>query len=103
MGLEDDDGACSPAIVEALDEGRAARYVDMRYVNDFRILLCTWVHDLGFPSSLRAIKETGAFAGIVAGLSAAPEVRKSAESLLVSVLGPDVLSVRERRNSLPDG
>ncbi|MDR3176912.1 MAG: HD domain-containing protein [Desulfovibrio sp.] len=94
MGLEDDDLACSPAIVRALEEGRTARYVDMRYVNDFRVLLCTWVHDLGFPSSLRAVRETGVFASIVAGLSGVPSARNSAESLLVRVLGPDVLPVR---------
>ncbi|MDR1490293.1 MAG: HD domain-containing protein [Desulfovibrio sp.] len=101
MGLEDDNGACTPAIVRALEEGRTARYADMRYVNDFRALLCTWVHDLSFPSSLRAVKETGVFASIVAGLSGAPAVRNSAESLLMRVLGPDVFSVRERISPPP--
>ncbi|MDL2216387.1 HD domain-containing protein, partial [Desulfovibrio sp. OttesenSCG-928-M14] len=57
LNAVDEPKRCSPAIVAALEEGRTALYRDIRFVNDFRLVLCTWLHDLHFSTSLRLAAE----------------------------------------------
>ncbi|MDR0826679.1 MAG: HD domain-containing protein [Desulfovibrio sp.] len=82
MRLKNEEGAYSPLIVRALDEGRVAKYGDMRYVNDFRIVLCTWLWDLRFASSLRAVREGGYLVRIAAGLSVPVQIKDKIATLI---------------------
>jgi hypothetical protein len=58
----------------------------MRYVNDFRILLCTWVHELKFPFSLQMVREAEVLSGIISGLSGIPRIKEKAEAKLAFFL-----------------
>ncbi len=49
----DDPTIASEAVLKAVREKRVAAYVDLRCVNDFRLLLGTWFFDLHFASSRR--------------------------------------------------
>ena len=82
LHLKDEPHSYSPAVLTALEQGRAALYRDMRFYNDFRILLCTWVFDLHFPASLRIVKRAGHLERIIDGLSALPEVRATVRGAL---------------------
>lgn len=55
IGLPDDP-ACSPQIVAAIRERRLARIEDLRSLNDFKLLQISWVFDLNFAHSFRAVK-----------------------------------------------
>ncbi|MFW5486964.1 MAG: HD domain-containing protein [Desulfovibrio sp.] len=57
LGLQYDETAYTPEIVEAVREGELADYRAMRWVNDFKLLLLTWVYDLNFPASRRLLAE----------------------------------------------
>jgi HD superfamily phosphodiesterase len=46
---------CSPKILDALSERRAARFEDMKTVNDFKLLKVGWVYDLNFSASFRIL------------------------------------------------
>jgi hypothetical protein len=48
---------CSPAILNALSEGRLASMNDLETRNDLRLLQISWVYDLNFPASFRAVKK----------------------------------------------
>lgn len=87
MHLADEPGQVSPAILDALEAGCIAKYADMRFVNDFRVVLCTWVTDLHFATTFEIIKGQGSYARILAGLEGVPEVRAKAEALVMSRLG----------------
>jgi hypothetical protein len=80
LHLKDEPEAYSPAVLSALEEGRTALYRDMRYYNDFRIVLCTWLFDLHFPTALRIARHGGSIERIIDGLAAVPEVREKARA-----------------------
>ena len=75
LHLRDEPLSCSPAVLRAFEEGRTALYRDMRYTNDFRILLCTWLHDLHFSVARRILRREGWLDNIVDGLEALPDLR----------------------------
>jgi hypothetical protein len=81
LHLKDEPEAYSPAVLSSLEEGRVALYRDMRYYNDFRILLCTWLFELHFPTTLRIIKREGHIERIIDGLTALPDVREKARAI----------------------
>lgn len=56
IGLPDDP-AFSPSVIAALNNGRFARIQDLKTLNDFKLLQISWVFDLNFIPSFRAVKE----------------------------------------------
>ncbi len=76
LHLQDEPTAYSPAVLQALEEGRVALYRDMRYFNDFRILLCSWLHDLHFPTTHRILAREGCLSRVIEGLDALPALRE---------------------------
>lgn len=88
LNAKDQPDACNPAVVAALREGRTALYRDIRYVNDFRMVLCTWLHDLHFATSLRLAASMNVYPAIVQGLEGVPQAKAEAEALVQEKLGP---------------
>ena len=86
LHLKDEPEAYSPAVLSSLEGRRTALYRDMRYYNDFRILLCTWLFDLHFPTALRIVKREGHVERIIDGLTALPEVREKARATVKAAL-----------------
>ena len=56
IGLPDDP-AFSPSVIAALNNGCFARIQDLKTLNDFKLLQISWVFDLNFIPSFRAVKE----------------------------------------------
>ena len=56
IGLPDDPDF-SPRIIAALNNGRFARIQDLKTLNDFKLLQISWVFDLNFIPSFRAVKD----------------------------------------------
>jgi hypothetical protein len=84
LHLADEPERWSPAVLSALEERRAALYRDMRYYNDMRIMLCTWIFDLYFPTALSIVKREGHIGRIIDGLAALPEVRAKVRAAVAS-------------------
>lgn len=70
LHVKDEPLKWTPLIVEDVLNGRIARYADLRYVNDFRLLLCTWVHEMRFASTRKALRESGLMDAVLRGLPA---------------------------------
>jgi HD superfamily phosphohydrolase YqeK len=49
-----DTPACSPIILEALLKKKAAKFEDMKSLNDFKLLQLGWVYDLNFTPTFQA-------------------------------------------------
>lgn len=56
IGLPDDPDF-SPRVIAALDNGCFARIQDLKTLNDFKLLQISWVFDLNFAPSFKAVKE----------------------------------------------
>jgi HD superfamily phosphohydrolase YqeK len=91
LHLKDEPKAYSPAVLSALEQRRVALYRDMRYYNDFRIVLCTWLFELHFPTALRIAQQGGYIEHIIDGLAALPEVQEKARAATRMTLEPEPL------------
>ena len=59
LHVEDDPARWSPKVADDVLAGRIARYSDLRYVNDFRLLLGTWMQELRFAATKKALVRSG--------------------------------------------
>ena len=58
IGLPDDP-SFSPQALSALSEERFVHFQDLRTLNDFKLLLLSWVFDLNFTFSIQVVKDRG--------------------------------------------
>lgn len=88
MGLRDEPGVCTDALVQQILAGKLGDYARMRTLNDFRLLLCSWAYDLNFPASRQAVQDRGYLNELLDELPDLPIIRRVRET---------VLSVLERK------
>lgn len=65
----------SPQVAAMVLQGKVPGYKDLVYVNDFRILLGSWMEDLHFASAKRQMAKSGHVQTVLAGLPDVPELR----------------------------
>ena len=68
--------ACSPAVIDAIHEHRMADLKDMATLNDFKLLQISWVFDVNFRPTFRAVQERQYVEKIAATLPQAREISK---------------------------
>jgi hypothetical protein len=71
-----DDPSFSPQVLSALSEERIVRFQDLRTVNDFKLLLLSWVFDLNFTISIQVVKDREYIEKIGAILPNSQETKK---------------------------
>ena len=81
LHVKDDPESWSPKVAEDVLAGRIANYSDLRYVNDFRLLLGTWMHELRFAATKRELAESGLMAEVIAQLPKAEGLRPAVDKL----------------------
>ena len=72
----------SQSIVDTVLSGGIPSYHDLRYVNDFRILLGSWIQDLHFTSSKKTCVASGFLQEVLKGLPSTPELQPVTAYLL---------------------
>ena len=75
IGLPDDP-SFSPQVLSALSEERFVRFQDLRTLNDFKLLLLSWVFDLNFIDSIQLVKDREYIEKIGAILPNSQETKK---------------------------
>lgn len=85
LHVQDDPSLWTPKVVEDVCAGRVASYADLHSVNDFRLLLGSWLYDLRFAVSANYIKQNGYMEQLLAPLPAAPVVQRAKECLLAAL------------------
>lgn len=73
LGLKVHPTNYTPAILTAVRQRHMVNYLDMVWVNDFKLLLCSWLYDLNIPVSRAIVRERGYVEQLFAYLPAAPE------------------------------
>ena len=82
LNLPDDPSRAGKAVLSAALEGRVAAYADLRSVNDFRVLLGTWLFDMHFAASRRQFVEDGHARRLLEALPPAPPYGPARQALL---------------------
>ncbi len=59
MGLKDIPDLVSESLLISLENGQQANYLEMKSVNDFRLLILSWAYDLNFRWSRQQMLEHG--------------------------------------------
>lgn len=66
----------TPKILEQAMKKQVIKYTDLRYENDFKILLCGWFFTLYFRKSKELLKEQGFFSVILHSLPSDPHIKE---------------------------
>lgn len=64
----------SAHVAESVLAGNVPSYADMTYINDFRMLLASWLRDMHFADSRRALARSGYVEIVLSGLPQVPEL-----------------------------
>ncbi|WP_084448704.1 HD domain-containing protein [Desulfovibrio inopinatus] len=74
LGVKDNPQRFTSCIVEQIQKKAIGEYSMMQYVNDFKLLLLSWVYDLNFAESSRIYLERGYLESLTDLLPKAPEL-----------------------------
>lgn len=74
LGLKHDSGSYSGKALDQVLQGRIVQYRDMVWVNDFRLLLCSWVYDLNFDLSRARFLERGYIESLIGQMPGTEEI-----------------------------
>lgn len=86
MHLKDEPDKISLPFADITQASRTLFYTDMRYVNDFRVLLCSWMRHLNFRESAVIMQQQGHITTIAQGLSGVPAAQEKIFTFLASVV-----------------
>lgn len=74
MGLEEGATKYTHKVLHNVLHGAPVKYSDMRYVNDFKLLLSSWVFGLEYRTSMQLMHERGVMERLLDTLPALPEM-----------------------------
>ncbi|WP_428567673.1 MAG: HD domain-containing protein [Solidesulfovibrio sp. DCME] len=75
LGLPDDPERYNPAVVADIEAGRIGNYNDMESVNDFALLLLSWINDMYHPRTRRLFFARGHVDALFGQLPDTPAMR----------------------------
>lgn len=81
LHVKDEPDRWSAHVAEEVVKGHVVRYTDLHFVNDFRLLLGTWMWELRFGATRRALAESGLMESVLAGLPDVPSLHPARETL----------------------
>jgi len=57
LNIQDEPTKWTDSVIETIENHQTVKYTDLRYANDFKLLLGAWVYNLNFPISKLIVKE----------------------------------------------
>ncbi|MDY7000643.1 MAG: HD domain-containing protein [Thermodesulfobacteriota bacterium] len=81
LNLKPHETEYTPGILAQVMARGLAEYNDMVWINDFKLLICSWVYDLNFPATRRAVLERGYLDTTIGLLPDTPEFTALGERL----------------------
>ncbi|WP_066851583.1 HD domain-containing protein [Halodesulfovibrio spirochaetisodalis] len=93
LGLEEGKTQYTSVILHNVLHGKPVKYADMQYVNDFKLLLASWVFNLEYRTSMELLSERGAMEQLLdtlPALSEMDEVKRVVRAEMYRVLTSDV-------------
>lgn len=71
----------SEIILERVQSKKLASYEDLVYINDFKLLLCSWIYDLNFPVSRQIVHERNYLPSLLGFLPPDPRITALGQQL----------------------
>jgi len=87
LGLINDCRQYSPKIMDQVRQGALVNYRHMYWVNDFKLLLCSWVFALNYQSTRRIMHERGEIEPLVDSLPPNKETEDLKRHVLKALKG----------------
>ena len=81
LELRPDPDKYTPAILARVRKREMVNYQEMVWVNDFKLLLCSWIYDLNYPVSRRVVRERGYLEKLLGYLPQNSEFKRLGEQL----------------------
>lgn len=81
LHVKDEPESWSPHIAEDVLAGRISKYSDLRFVNDFRLLLGMWMSELRFSETKQALAEGGLMEVVLSQLPEDEALRPAVDKL----------------------
>ncbi|GAB6060256.1 HD domain-containing protein [Desulfonatronum parangueonense] len=85
LELRDEPDTYSEEIVRQILAGELGEYSRMRTFNDFRLLLCSWVYDLNFSATKKAVVQRGYLDELLSNLPDTPRIRQVRDTVLARI------------------
>ncbi|SDB12939.1 HDIG domain-containing protein [Desulfonatronum thiosulfatophilum] len=85
MDLRDEPEVYNEELVRQILDGELGDYSRMQTLNDFRLLLCSWVYDLNFSATKKAVIQRGYLDELLSGLPDTPRIRQVRKTVLARV------------------
>ncbi|MEG2173038.1 MAG: HD domain-containing protein [Desulfovibrionaceae bacterium] len=85
LHVQDDPALWTPKVVEDILNGKVAAYADLHSINDFRLLLASWLYDLRFAVSKVFIKHSGQIEQLLDTLPPDAPVQAAKKRLLTAL------------------
>ncbi len=82
LGLPDNPATISPAALAQVRSGQMVRYEQMRCLNDFKLLLLSWVYDLNFRHTRKEFLERGYVRQLIGTLPESFDIERLEQQLL---------------------
>lgn len=76
-----DEPRCSPAIIQAVSDGKLFDYSGLKTLNDAKLLQLGWVYDVNFPQSLIKIRQQQYLERIAATLPQSDDIKNLVEHI----------------------
>lgn len=87
LHLEEKEGAWSQPVLDSLLRKELACYADMRFVNDFKLLLGSWAFDMTYAESKRLIRERGDMERLLEIFPKGPEMETAKGNIREALAG----------------
>ena len=101
LGLPDEP-QCSREALDALHQGRIVRLQSLKTLNDFKLLQISWVFDLNFTPSFRALLDRGYISMIEAALPGTPEIASAVRQAHAHVRKSAAKKINSKKDSDAD-
>ncbi len=71
----------TPELLARVRQRQMVNYLDMVWVNDFKLLLCSWIYDLNYEVSREIVRERGYLEELLGYLPQSPEFERLGQQL----------------------
>jgi hypothetical protein len=85
LGFADLPDEVSEESIKTLADGCVVQLNNLKTLNDFKLLLISWVHDLNFSSSRRLLLEHGHIPALAASLPERDDIKMAVSRALASL------------------
>ncbi len=95
LGLPHEPKRYSQAVIDQVLAKTMVDYRTMRWLNDFILLMCSWIYDVNFPYTCQAVLERGYMESLLNCLPQTEDILAVREQIRTDLMTPDLNASRD--------